>query len=267
MGELVRVEGLSKVHYAAGLLKRRARVVRAVDDVSLAIRHNTILGLVGESGSGKSTLARAMLYLDPPTAGSVIIDGLDPAALSRSQMRQFRHRAQIVVQDPYAALNPRLSIAASVAEGLRNRGFPRRARERRVAELLEMVGIASRRARDNPQQFSGGQRQRVIIARALAMDPRFLILDEPVSSLDVSIQAQIINLLLDLKQRLALTYLFISHDLNLVAHMSDAIAVMKDGRIVEMGDAAEVIAQPHDPYTQMLFDNAPRLLVVRPGRI
>ncbi|TVQ39560.1 MAG: ABC transporter ATP-binding protein [Spirochaetaceae bacterium] len=266
MDDLVCIEGLSKVHYGAGLLKRRARTVRAVDDVTLTIGCNTIMGLVGESGSGKSTLARAVLYLDRPSAGSVEIDGLNPAVLSRAQMKLFRQRAQIVVQDPHAALNPRRSVAASVAEGLRNRGVPRCARERRVAELLEMVGIPARRGRDHPEQFSGGQRQRIVIARALAMDPRFLILDEPVSSLDVSIQAQIINLLLDLKHQLALTYLFISHDLNLVAYISDSIAVMKQGRIVEQGDAADVIAHPQQAYTQMLFQSAPRLFDTDPGR-
>lgn len=267
MPELVRVDGITKVHYASGMLKRRAGTVLAVDNVSLRIRTNSIMGLVGESGCGKSTLARALLYLDPPTSGAVTIDGMNPALLNRSQMKRFRHTAQIVVQDPHAALNPRLSIGASIAEGLRNRGFPRPARRRRVAELLDMVGLPAGRGRDRPGRFSGGQRQRVVIARALAMDPRFLVLDEPVSSLDVSIQAQIINLLLDLKQRLGLTYLFISHDLNLVAYMSDSIAVMKEGRIVEQGAAEQLIARPRDAYTKMLFDNAPRLLDVRPGRI
>lgn len=267
MADLVRVDRLSKVHFGAGLLRRRARALTAVDSVSLNIAANSIMGLVGESGSGKSTLARAILHLDPPTGGSVLIDGMNPAALSRTEMRQFRHTAQIVVQDPHAALNPRQSIGAAVSEGLRNRGIPRPEREQRVQELLDMVGISPRRRRDFPQQLSGGQRQRVVIARALAMEPRFLVLDEPVSSLDVSVQAQIINLLLDLKQRLALTYLFISHDLNLVAYISDTIAVMKGGRIVEQGSAEDVIATPKQHYTRVLFRNAPRLLDTRPRHI
>ncbi len=267
MNDLVRVERLSKVHYGSGLLRRRAHAVSAVDSVSLTIAEDSIMGLVGESGSGKSTLARAILYLDPPTDGTVWIAGMNPATLSHAEMRQFRHTAQIVVQDPHAALNPRQSIGAAVAEGLRNRRILRREREQRVSELLDMVGISPRRRNDYPQQLSGGQRQRIVIARALAMEPRFLVLDEPVSSLDVSVQAQIVNLLLDLKQRLALTYLFISHDLNLVAYMSDAIAVMKDGRIVELGSAEEVIAGPKQHYTQVLFRNAPSLLQTLPRSV
>jgi ABC-type glutathione transport system ATPase component len=252
----VRIEGLRKEFSPGGLLRRNREGVTAVDNVSLTIPRNRIMGLVGESGSGKTTLARSLLFLDPPTAGRVIVDGVDLGALSRRELRSFRSTIQIVFQDPNSALNPRLSIRASIQEALHNRGIPRAAHRGRVAELLELVGISPERMDRHPHEFSGGQKQRICVARALAMDPSFLILDEPVSNLDVSIQAQIINLLLRLKREFDLTYLFISHDLNLVGYMSDYIAVMKDGVLVETGPAESLLSEPTNAYTRELFDSA-----------
>ena len=252
----VSIEGLEKVFRAGGVLRRRTERVAAVKAVTLGISRNTIMGLVGESGSGKTTLARSLLYLDPPTGGRVFIDGVDLSTLSREELRAFRSRMQIVFQDPNSALNPRITVRASMQEALTNRGIPRREHRDRIVELLEMVGIAPERMNRHPQEFSGGQKQRICIARALAMEPSFLILDEPVSNLDVSIQAQIINLLLRLKRKFALTYLFISHDLNLVGYMSDYVAVMKDGSLVETGAAEQVLANPEMPYTKRLFESA-----------
>ncbi len=263
--ELVRIDDVSKVHFQAGLFRRRTRSVVAVQNLSLSITANTVLGLVGESGCGKSTLARAVAWLDPPTSGRVVVAGIDPALGDRSRMALFRRTVQIVFQDPYSSLNPRCSIGESVAEGLRNQGVPPDRRRREVSRLLDMVGISSSRTSERPHRFSGGQRQRIVIARALAVQPRFLILDEPVSSLDVSIQAQMVNLLLDLKRELSLTYLFISHDLNLIAYLSDEIAVMRDGRIIEQAPAEQLIAAPVHPYTRALFADAPVLPSPRSG--
>ena len=262
---LVRIENLGKTHYASGILRRETRSVVAVRNLSFSIAANTVVGLVGESGSGKSTLARALAWLDPPTSGRVVIDGIDPGRCTRSQMRQFRRTVQIVFQDPFSSLNPRRTVGESVGEGLRNQGVPRHRRHGEVARLLDMVGISPNRAGERPHRFSGGQRQRVVIARALAVQPRFLILDEPVSSLDVSIQAQIVNLLLDLKRELSITYLFISHDLNLVAYVSDRIVVMRNGSIVEQAPAEELVAAPVHEYTRALFADAPVLPVPRSG--
>jgi len=209
--------------------------------------------LVGESGCGKTTLSRALLRLAPLDAGSVEFDGQNIGRLGRAKLREIRARMQIVFQDPASALDPRLSIRDSLEEGLANLGLSRDERDRRVRESLDRVGIAAARAGDYPHRFSGGQKQRVVIARALAMRPDFLVLDEPVSSLDVSVQAQIVNLLRELKGDLGLTYLFVSHDLDLVAYMSDRVAVMKDGRIVETGLTSEIIDASEHPYTRELF--------------
>jgi ABC-type glutathione transport system ATPase component len=252
----VSIEGLEKVFHAGGILRRRTESVAAVKAVNLKISRNTIMGLVGESGSGKTTLARSLLYLDPPTAGRVYVDGVDLSSLTREDLRAFRSRMQIVFQDPNSALNPRITVRGSMQEALTNRGVPRREQRDRIAELFEMVGISPDRMDRHPHEFSGGQKQRICVARALAMEPSFLILDEPVSNLDVSIQAQIINLLLRLKREFDLTYLFISHDLNLVGYMSDYVAVMKDGELVETGAAERVLANPEQPYTQRLFESA-----------
>ncbi len=252
----VRIEGLRKVYSPGGILRRNRETVVAVNDVSFSIPRNAIMGLVGESGSGKTTLARSLLYLDPPTAGRVVVDNVELGALRRRELRAFRSKVQIVFQDPNSALNPRLSVRGSIQEALRNRGVARREHRDRVAELLEMVGISADRMDRHPHEFSGGQKQRICIARSLAMDPVFLVLDEPVSNLDVSIQAQIINLLLRIKREFDLTYLFISHDLNLVGFMSDYVAVMKDGALVETGAAEGIISEPRRAYTRKLFESA-----------
>ncbi len=257
MAGFVEIRDLVKQHAGQGILARRGGGVLAVDRVSLAIPARTTFGLVGESGCGKTTLARALLYLDPPTSGQVVLDGTRLDTLSRRALRRFRRRMQIVFQDPNGALDPKMSIQASLGEGLQNLGKSAGERRRRTRELLEMVGISPERAAWHPHEFSGGQKQRIVVARALSMDPDFLVLDEPVSNLDVSIQAQIINLLLDLKEKLALTYLFISHDLNLVAYLSDAIAVMYRGRIVEMAPTEMILREPLHPYTRNLFSVVP----------
>ena len=216
-----------------------------------------IFGLVGESGCGKTSLGRSILYLDPPTAGEVWIDGILLGEMSAKALRSFRKRMQIIFQDPNSALNPKMRIQDSLAEGLINRKVPAAERIRRIAHLLDLVGIPRAHRSRFPHEFSGGQKQRIVIARALTMEPDFLVLDEPVSNLDVSIQAQIINLLLDLKKKLSLTYLFISHDLNLVAYLSDQIGVMYQGRLMETGSSENIMNHPCHPYTLKLFSSIP----------
>jgi oligopeptide/dipeptide ABC transporter ATP-binding protein len=257
MAGLIELLCLSKRHYPRGLLSRAQGGVLAVDRVSLSIGKGSVFGLVGESGCGKTTLARALLHLDPPTSGTVLFEGTDLGSLSRRELRDRRRKMQIVFQDPNSALDPKMRIRASVEEGLCNLRVPARERERRVAGLLELVGIPPEHASRYPHEFSGGQKQRIVIARALSMDPAFLVLDEPVSNLDVSIQAQIVNLLLDLRARLGLTYLFISHDLHLVAFVSDRIGVMYRGRIVETAPTSVLMAAPAHPYTRRLFASVP----------
>jgi len=256
---ILEIRNLEKRYSASGILKRAGGGLAAVDGVSFAVPAGSTFGLVGESGCGKTTLARALLYLDPPTAGEVLFEGTPLGGLTRAELRKFRRNMQIVFQDPNGALDPKMSIRASMGEGLANLGVARAERERRTAAALELVGIQPDHAERYPHEFSGGQKQRITIARALSLDPRLLVLDEPVSNLDVSIQAQIINLLLDLKSRLALTYLFISHDLNLVAYLADRIAVMFRGRIVELGTTAQILEDPLHPYTRRLFASVPRL--------
>ncbi len=259
MTPFVSVEGLSKTYTARSLLRRSRAATHAVRDVSFAIARNTIMGLAGESGSGKSTLARALVHLDPPSSGEVRVAGIPLARLGRRGLRKARRRMQIVFQDPHGALNPRLRIKYSLGEALANAGVPRRERRARAVELLRLVGLGPEHLDRYPRAFSGGQKQRIVIARALAGKPEFLILDEPVSSLDVSIQAQIINLLMDLKQRFGLTYLFISHDLSLVSYVSDSIGILQDGRLVEYGPAEQVLKQPRSEYTRALFDASPAM--------
>jgi len=231
---------------------------RAVDGVSLTLGRGETLGIVGESGSGKSTLARLMLRLIEPTAGTVYFDGDELTQLGSRALRAKRRDMQIVFQDPYASLDPRLSVGAIIAEPLEIHGIGDRGeRKRRVAELLDLVGLEADAATRYPHEFSGGQRQRIGIARAIALEPKLVVLDEPVSALDVSIQSQILNLLLDLKERLRLSYVFISHDLAVVEHVSDRVAVMYLGHIVEMTTATALYAKPAHPYTEALMSAAP----------
>jgi oligopeptide/dipeptide ABC transporter ATP-binding protein len=265
MDRLVEICDLVKEYHGRGLLAGRKKVFRAVDRVSLDIQRGTIFGLVGESGCGKTTLSRAVLYLDPPTSGEVRIDGTPVGGLSSRQLRSFRRRMQIVFQDPNGALNPKMRVRDSLEEGLINLGLPRTQRRQKVDATLELVGIPTTHASRHPHEFSGGQKQRLVVARALTMEPEFLVLDEPVSNLDVSIQAQIINLFLDIKEKLSLTYLFISHDLNLVAYLSDRIGVMYRGRIVEMGSTEQIMDNPVHPYTLNLFASSPAYGGALPG--
>ena len=263
MSSFIEIVNLEKTFKGRGLSTKGANSFTAVDRVSLEIERNSIFGLVGESGCGKTTLSRSVLFLDPPTSGEIRIDGTDLSCLSSSRLRNFRSRIQIVFQDPNSALNPKMSIENSIKEGLNNikyaAGKPGRKEkiDTRVDELLDLVGITPGHKKRYPHEFSGGQKQRIVIARALSVEPDFLILDEPVSNLDVSIQAQIINLLIELKDKLSLTYLFISHDLNLVSYLSDRIAVMFKGRIVESGTVDDIMQQPVHPYTKKLFSAIP----------
>ena len=268
MSSFIEISDMVKIFGGRGLNAIAQNGFTAVDRVSLGIEKNTIFGLVGESGCGKTTLSRALLFLDPPSSGRVVMDGTDLGGLRSSKLKNFRRRMQIVFQDPNSALNPKMSIENSILEGLNNIGYARGDSERRkklaarVDELLELVGITPAHKVRYPHEFSGGQKQRIVIARALSVEPDFLILDEPVSNLDVSIQAQIINLLLELKEKLSLTYLFISHDLNLVSYLSDRIAVMYKGRIVEYGPADAIMNSPVHPYTLKLFSSMPGVTVI-----
>jgi oligopeptide/dipeptide ABC transporter ATP-binding protein len=257
MDRFLEIKKLEKLYYGRRLLGRERSAVRAVDGVSLTVERNTVFGLVGESGCGKTSLARAVLYLDPPTSGEVWFNGVLLGGLSSHELRSRRMRMQIVFQDPNSALNPKMRIIDSLAEGLINRGIGVEDRIMRIEKMLNLVGIPAAHRLRYPHEFSGGQKQRIVIARALTMEPDFLVLDEPVSNLDVSIQAQIINLLLDLKKELALTYLFISHDLNLVGYVSDRIGVMFNGRLVELAATDEMMNNPCHPYTLKLFSSVP----------
>ena len=256
---LVQVRDLKK-HFPIrrGVLRRQVGAVQAVDGLTFDIHEGETLGLVGESGSGKSTTGRALLRLVRPTAGSVAFDGDELSSLGAEALRARRREMQMIFQDPYASLNPRMTIGAIVREPLDIHEIGDAAgRDRRVDELLERVGL-SRAARDRyPHEFSGGQRQRIGIARALSTEPRFIVADEAISALDVSIQAQIVNLLQDLADELGLTYLFIAHDLTMVRHISDRVAVMYLGRIVELGTRDDVFERPLHPYTRALLDAVP----------
>jgi oligopeptide/dipeptide ABC transporter ATP-binding protein len=233
-------------------------IARAVDGVSLALKRGETLGIVGESGCGKSTLARLLLRLIEPTSGTITFDGENVRALGYSHLRRLRRDMQIVFQDPYASLDPRMSIGEIIAEPLDIHGLGTRAeRRQKVEDLLLMVGLDRSALGRYPHEFSGGQRQRIGIARAIALEPKLLVLDEPVSALDVSIQSQILNLLIDLKSRLNLSYIFISHDLSVVEHVSDRVLVMYLGRIVEEGTATQVLQQPRHPYTEALVSAVP----------
>jgi oligopeptide transport system ATP-binding protein len=240
------------------IFRRRIGTVKAVDGVSLALAKGEILGLVGESGCGKSTLGRSVLRLIPPTEGTVLLAGRNLTQLSSHELREARAGFQMIFQDPYASLNPRMTVSDALAEAmLAHRTIPASELPARVSALLERVGLSPRCLKKYPHEFSGGQRQRIAIARALAVEPRLIIADEPVSALDVSIQSQIINLLFKLSREMGLTMIFISHDLSVVKHISDRIAVMYLGKIVELGPAADVFGHPLHPYTQALVSAVP----------
>jgi peptide/nickel transport system ATP-binding protein/oligopeptide transport system ATP-binding protein len=260
---LLDVRNLSKTYPGA-----KGAVVQAVSDVSLSLEPGEVLGIVGESGCGKSTLGRAILRLIEPSGGQIVFGGTDLMALSRRALKPMRRDMQIIFQDPYGSLNPRHSVGRIIAEPLLVQGVGDAASRRaRVAELLQLVGLPPDAAGLYPHEFSGGQRQRIAIARALALNPRMIVADEAVSALDVSIQSQIINLITDLRRRLGLAILFISHDLSVIRHVSDRIAVMYLGRIVEMGPTEAIMSAPQHPYTRALLSAIPRAGVTRKGRI
>ena len=256
---LLALDGVTK-HFVVrrSLLGTPTAVVRAVDGVSLTVAPAETLALVGESGCGKSTGGRIMLRLIEPTAGKVHFDGRDLASLSHAQLRQARARAQLIFQDPYGSLNPRMTVGEMLAEPLLlHTDLAPAGRRDRVADLLRVVGLKGEHARRYPHEFSGGQRQRIAIARALAVEPKLIVCDEPVSALDVSMRSQILNLLKDLQQRLGLAYIFISHDLAVVKHIATRVAVMYLGRIVESGACDDIFNQPRHPYTQALLAAVP----------
>lgn len=273
---LLRVQQLKKYFpLRSGIMSRITGQVHAVDNVSFALKTGETLGLVGESGCGKSTVARLLLRLIEPTAGEVIFEGKNIYALDRAELRQLRRQMQIIFQDPYASLNPRMTIMEIVGEALSYHKIATgREKKERVQQLLARVGLRPEHAYRYPHEFSGGQRQRIGIARALALNPKFIIGDEPVSALDVSIQAQVLNLLLELQTEFHLTYLIIAHDLRVVEHISDRVAVMYLGKIVELAEAAEIYRQPLHPYTQALLSAIPapdpkakRQRILLPGEI
>jgi oligopeptide/dipeptide ABC transporter ATP-binding protein len=255
---LLSVRDLKKYYHSAGLFGRTAPPVRAVDGVSFEIGRGQTLALVGESGCGKSSVGRTILRLQEPSSGSALFEGVDVFSLERSALRALRRRMQIIFQDPYSSLNPRMRVGSAVAEGIEIHGLaPRRDIPERVAALLKEVGLDPEYARRYPHEFSGGQRQRIGIARALAVEPAFIVCDEPVSALDVSVQAQVLNLLSDLQQQRGLSYLFIAHDLAVVRQIAHRIAVMYLGRIVEEGPSEQLLSNPRHPYTVALLSAVP----------
>src|SRR4051795_11063681 len=257
--EILRIEGLVKYFpIRAGLFKRQVGSIHAVDGVDLSIRAGETIGLVGESGCGKTTLSRTLIKLVEPTSGKIIFNGREITTFSRRQMRDVRREMQIVFQDPYASLNPRMTVRDIVSEPLRIHGrYKGDAGKQRVNELLRTVGLSPEHANRFPHEFSGGQRQRIGVARALARTPQLIILDEPVSALDVSIRAQVVNLLESLQRDFGLTYIFVAHDLSVVRHVSDRVAVMYLGKIVEIGTRHDIYESPSHPYTQALRSAVP----------
>lgn len=265
---LMEVEGLSVTYEARrGAFIKRTEFIRAVKNVSFCIRRGTTMGLVGESGSGKSTIGKTILRLAPIAEGSIKYDGVELTKLDEGDFMPYRNRIQTIFQDPYASMNPRHSIATIVAEPLRVHApeMSKQDREGRVAELLEKVGLPADSMNRYPHQFSGGQRQRICVARALSSKPEFIICDECVSALDVSVQAQIVNLLQDLQDELGITYLFIAHDLAVVEHICDDALVMESGEIVEQGPTDQLYLSPKHPYTQRLLEAVPKMPTIVGG--
>jgi oligopeptide transport system ATP-binding protein len=257
--ELLRIENLKKhFNLGGGGLFAKPRTLKAVDGVSLTVAKGETLGLVGESGCGKSTLARTIIRLYDPTSGKIVFDGEDISKLPESRLANVRPRMQMIFQDPYASLNPRMTVGDLISEPLRNQGKLTKAEmTERVHELLGLVNLNEEHAGRYPHEFSGGQRQRIGIARALALNPDLVIADEPIAALDVSIQAQVVNLLEDLQAKLGLTYIFVAHDLSMVKHISNRVAVMYLGKVVELAGSNELYAKPLHPYTQALLSAIP----------
>lgn len=250
---LIEVKNLKK-HFHVG----RGQVLKAVDGINFKIKEGETLGLVGESGCGKSTTGRTIIRLYNATDGEVIFDGMNVHQLNREELKKFTRKAQMIFQDPYASLNPRMTVTDIIGEGIDIHGlYEGKERQKRIYELLETVGLSREHASRFPHEFSGGQRQRIGIARALAIEPKFIVCDEPISALDVSIQAQVVNLLIELQKELGLTYLFIAHDLSMVKHISDRIAVMYLGAIVELAESNELHTEPLHPYTRALLSAIP----------
>ncbi len=264
MQAILKVKDLTKHFLVGRSLLSAGEVVKAVDGVSFSLMQGETLSLVGESGCGKSTTGRLVLRLIPPTQGSVIYQGQDIAALSAEKMRKLRSEMQIIFQDPWSSLNPRMTVKEIIGEGLRRQPeIDRAERKKRVLRMMETVGLRPEHYDRHPHEFSGGQRQRLGIARALIMRPKLVVADEPLSALDVSVQAQVVNLLARLKRDLGLSYLFISHDLAVVEHISDRIAVMYLGKLMELASKRQIFSQPRHPYTQALFSAAPTTEVGR----
>jgi oligopeptide/dipeptide ABC transporter ATP-binding protein len=256
---LVEIDNL-KVYFPirSGIFKTQKGTVKAVDNITFEVRRGETLGLVGESGCGKSTIGRAMIRLRDATSGSVRFDGVDLTSLSTGELRKMRRRMQIIFQDPYGSLDPRMTVGSIVSEPIETHHLAAgEAKDERVADLLRLVGLDPNYVKRYPHEFSGGQRQRIGVARALAVEPEFIVCDEPISALDVSIQAQVLNLLTDLRHRLGLTYLFVAHDLSVVKHISDRVAVMYLGRIVEVGPPDILYSAPGHPYTRALLSAVP----------